>query len=381
MFQYVIRNCFRNLRRTVLTVAGFSVSIALLGVLSAVYVAMFVQKGPPAQALRFIVRNKVSFTVPLPEAHGSAISRIPGVRAVAPLDWFGGIYKDENNPANFFAQYGTDPEQLLAARPELQLSSDARSAFVGQRTACIMGSPLAARLGLKSGDGVVLHNGPVVLELKLVGIYDAPVDNENLYFNREYVEQSLPAIDRGLVGVFLVAVRSQDDAATVPRLTDEAFRNSAAQTRTESERAFLLSFVSFVGDMETFLAVVCASVGLLMLLVAANSVLLSTRERTSETGILQALGFSRSSIVSLIVGESVVQAILGSILGCALAALLCYGIRQGPFLPPQLKTLSVGPSLAALCTVFAAALGAAAALLPGWRASRLSVVSATRVVD
>jgi putative ABC transport system permease protein len=381
MLYYTLRNAVRNRRRALLTIAVFAVATGLLGFLGEIYRAMFLRAAPPEQALRLIVRNRSSFLTPLPESYGHAIEKIEGVRAVAPLGWFGGKYKDESDPTNFFAQYATDPAKLLRARLDIVLAPEAVQRFISNRTACIIGAPLAKRLNLHEGDHVSLRSDFATLELTVAGVYDAPVDNENLYFNREYEQQSYPSWMRGEVGLFLVGVNTGADTTTVPQSIDSMFRNSTASTRTETEQTFLLSFVEFIGNIKVFLGLVCTAFAILMLAASANACFLSVRERTSELGVLRAIGYRKDAIIRIVVGESALLAVVGTAIGCGLATLLCMGIRQGPMLPPQLKNLQLEPTTSILCLVLALTLATMSSIGPVAAVARAPIVSALRNLD
>ena len=213
----IFKSSLRNRRRSVLTILSIGVSLCLLGVLMAVYYAFFLRDATPDQALRIVVRNRVSLTNPMPLYYENQIKQIPGVVHIADFNWYGGTYKDSRDPKNFFGRFSTRPEQLLKVRPELVLTEDEKKAFVRERTACIVGRPLAESLGLKLGDRVPLMGDiyPGNIELTVRGIYDAPTNRESLYFNEEYIWEGLPEARKGLVGQFTILA---DNADSVPRI-------------------------------------------------------------------------------------------------------------------------------------------------------------------
>src|SRR5437764_4937764 len=98
MFRYlplILKNCWRNRRRTILTVASIGVSMCLLGVMIAMFHAMYLSDATPEQALRLVTRNRISLTEPIPESYGSRLRQVPGVRDYLINDWFGGTYIDQ----------------------------------------------------------------------------------------------------------------------------------------------------------------------------------------------------------------------------------------------------------------------------------------------
>jgi putative ABC transport system permease protein len=380
---FVIKNSWRNRRRTVLTILSISVSLALLGIMMAVYYAFYLSDAPPSQALRLVVRNRISLTFPMPRYYREKIRPIPGVREVAISQWFGGVYKDARDPKNFFPRFAIEPEKIFAVRTELQVPEDQKRAFIRERTACMIGRPLAEEQNLHLGDHIFIQGDIFAVNLELIvrAIYDAPEDNENLYFNVEYLDQALGAGKWGQIGTFYILA---DSPASVPRIAkaiDDEFHNSPVQTKTESERAFALSFVAFLGNVKMILLSICSAVTFTILLVSANTIAMSVRERVREVGVLKTLGFTRGTILSLILGEAMVISALGGVVGVLLASALCGVVRKGPAFMDDLKHLSIQPPVALVCLVVAAGIGLISAFVPAWNASRTPIVEALRSTE
>jgi putative ABC transport system permease protein len=383
MFRYlpfVIKNSWRNRRRTLLTILSISVSLALLGIMMAVYYAFYLSDAPPSQALRLVVRNRISLTFPMPRYYREKIRPIPGVRDVAISQWFGGVYKDARDPKNFFPRFAVEPEGILAVRQELQVPADQKRAFLQERTACMIGRPLAEKMNFHLGDHIFVQGDifPVNLELVVRAIYDAPENNENLYFNVEYLDQALGAGKWGQIGTFYVLADSPESVPRIAKAIDDEFHNAPVQTKTESERAFALSFVAFLGNVKMILLSICSAVTFTILLVSANTIAMSVRERVREVGVLKTLGFTRGTILSLILGEAVVISALGGVVGVLLASALCGVVRSGPAFMDDLKHLTIQPPVAVVCLVVAAGIGLLSAFVPAWNASRTSIVEALR---
>lgn len=371
------RNSIRNRRRSVLTIASIAASLCLLGVLMAMYQALYLSDAPPEQALRLVTRNKVSLTFPLPISYRQTIQRIGGVREVMSSSWFGGVWKE---PKFFFARFAVDAEKLFVIHPEYQLPAEQKVAFQRERTACLVGRGLADKYGFNVGDRITLKGDiyPVNMELTVRGIYDDRLNNEVLYFHREYLAESLPPARRDLVGTFNVLA---DAPASVPRIADEVdalFRNSTTQTRTETEQAFQLGFVSFLGNVKMFLLSISAAVTFTILLVSGNTMAMSVRERVREVGILKTLGFTPAAILGIILGEAVCIALIGGAVGAGLAALLCGVVRSGPAFLTQLKALTISGPVFGLCLLTAALIGLVSAAVPAWRASRTPILESLR---
>lgn len=384
---FIMKNTLRSKRRAFLTLVSVTLSFCLLAVLMALYRALFLSAPTtPGQALRLVVHHKVSLTQDLPLSYEKVIARIPGVKDVTSLRWFGGTYKDARDSRNNFAQFGIEPSHLFNVYPEFAMPQEQITAFEQQKTACIASHALATKLGWKIGERITLAGTlmPVTLELTLVGIFDDPAETEVLYFNRDYLQDSLPTSDprNGMVQQYYVETNSSDDVESVASAIDRVFADSPVPTRTESEHAFMLSFISFVGNVKLFLVAIGAAVTFTILLVSANTISMSVRERIREVGILKTLGFSSSEVLGMIVSESALIGFVGGILGCGIAFALSLGIAQAahygsPFVQ-SLRSFSLTP-LSALITVLAAlAISAASALPPALSAARASIVESLK---
>ncbi len=188
MFRYfslAFKNSLRNRRRSILTISSMAVSLCLLGVLIAIYHALFFGQATPGQALRLVTRHKVSLAQPIPIAYEDKIRQVAGVKEVSAWNWFGGTYKDNRDQKNFFARFGVEPKPFLAIRTQMSMPEDQRRAFLTERTACIISQDLAEKLNIKLGDRVTLIGDiyPVNLELKVRGIFDDPDATQSLFFN------------------------------------------------------------------------------------------------------------------------------------------------------------------------------------------------------
>src|SRR5208337_3961706 len=225
-----------------------------------------------------------------------------------------------------------EPLQLFDVYPEFTMPQAEVRAFQELKTACIASQTLADKLGWKVGERIVLvgDGTPVTLELTLAGIFDSPEHTVVLYLNRDYLQDSLPPGDprNNMVQQYYLEADSKADVPRVASAVDALFANSPAPTMTESEHAFLLSFVSFLGNVKLFLLAISGAVTFTILLVSANTISMSARERIREVGILKTLGFSSSEVVGMIVGESALIGLAGGLIGCMIATLLCSGIAQ-----------------------------------------------------
>jgi putative ABC transport system permease protein len=380
----ILKNAWRNRRRTILTVISIGISMCLLGMLMAVYHAFYLSDPPPDQALRLVTRHRVSLVFSMPEYYEEKIRHLPGVRAVVLRNWFGGTYKDARDYKNFFARFGTEPDRVFDVFTDIKIAADQKKAFQTERSACIIGREISERLNLHMGDRISLVGDiyPVTLELTVRGIFDSTLGNGILFFNKEYLEQSLPEARRGQIGMLSILCESPDAVPHVAKTVDDMFRNSsAAETKTESEAAFSLSFVNSMGNVKLFLLSICGAVTFTILLVAGNTMAMAVRERVREVGVLKTLGFTPGRVLAILMGESLAIAMAGGTLGYILGSILCAFMRHAPVMFSQIKNLTLGPFVTAVCFGVALTIGLVSSMAPAWKASRTPIVEALRSTD
>lgn len=380
-----LRNAYRNRRRSLLTLASMAVSLCLLGFLMALFRTLFLGGDTtPGQAVRLVVHHKIALTQDLPIADEQAIKRILGVRAATSLRWFGGTYKDARDPRNRFGQFAIEPQILFDVYPEFRIPDNEKRAFLAQKTACVASRALADKLGWKTGERITLVGTmlPATLELTLAGTFDDSSGSSVLYFNRDYLRDSLPAGDvrRDMVQQYYVEADNKDAVTSIAKQIDASFAESPFPTKSEPEQAFMLSFVSFLGNLKLFLAAICGAVTFTILLVSANMLSMSVRERTREIGILKTLGFSSREILGMVAGEAGLVAVAGGLLGCILAAGLCVAIsgaiKHASGFASVIKGLSLTPLIAVMTLTVALLIGLASSVVPGLNAARISILDA-----
>jgi putative ABC transport system permease protein len=377
------KNSIRNRRRSILTICSLGASLCLLGLLFAVYRALFLADAPPSQALRLVTHHRVSITQALPMSYLARIRQVPGVRAAMVWQWFGGTYKDARDQRNFFARFAVDSDIFWLMRPEFEGPDEVKKGFERLRTGAVAEETLANRMGWKPGEKIMITGDifPVNLDLTLVGTFKDPEKAEALYFSREYLRELVGAGRGDTAGAFAVLANSPDDVPKVAKAIDDMFDISSAQTKTESEQAFALSFVSFLGNVKLVLMVVCAAVTFTILLVSANTMAMSVRERIREVGILKTLGFTNGAVLGIILGEAAVIALIGGAVGILLGQGLTFLLRQGPAYIQALKTLSITPGVGLVCLAFAMVIGVVSAFIPAAGAARTSILDALRTTD
>ena len=375
--RFVTKNAFRNKRRSTLTVLSIAFSLLLLTLMMTIWRAFYLSDGSAESAERLVVRHRVSLTFSLPGFYREKIRAIPGVVSVVPVSWFGGIYKDAK-PENFFAQFGTDPDEFFKTFRDLQLSEEQMKAWQRDRQGVIVDDSLANKYGWKLGDRIVLQGNiyPVDLELNIRGIFHSNPDNKSVYFNAKYVEEAV-AFFKGQAGTFSILAASPADVSKIASTVDDMFRNSPQPTKTESEKAFGLEFVAMMGNVKAFILSICSAVVFATLLVSANTMAMSIRERTREVAVLKTLGFTKRGVLGLFVSEAVALSLVGGLLGAGFGWFMVYGLTHSKqfisFFPMQ---VTPGIWIAALLT--SGLVGLLSSAVPSYTASQVNIVEGLR---
>ncbi|HKM84604.1 MAG TPA: FtsX-like permease family protein [Terriglobales bacterium] len=378
--RFVTKSAFRNKRRSILTVLSITFSLLLLTLMMTIWHTFYIDKGDAESAERLVTRHRVSLTESMPSFYREKIRTIPGVVAVAPTSWFGGIYKDAK-PENFFAQFGTDPEEIMKIFTDFQLPPDQLLAWQRDRAGVIVDDQLARKYGWKLGDRIVLQGTiyPVDLELTIRGIYTGPQPTNSVYFNQKYVEEAV-SFAKGQAGTFDILADSPDNVSRIASAVDNMFHNSPEPTKTESEKAFQLTFINSIGNVKAFILSICFAVVFATLLVSATTMAMSIRERTREVAVLKTLGFTRQSILKLYIGEAVLVALTGGAMGCLLALLLVSGLAHAPGMGLFLSGVKVTPPTLLLAIFVAGMVGLLSAILPAYHAAKLDIVEGLRYI-
>jgi putative ABC transport system permease protein len=374
--RFVTKNAFRNKRRSTLTVLSIALSLLLLTFMMTLWHAFSLDDGSAESAQRLVVRHRVSLTFNLPGYYREKIRAIPGVVSVVPVSWFGGTYKDLK-PENFFAQFGTDPEEFFKTFRDMDMPDDQKTSWQRDRQGVIVDDTLATKYGWKLGDRIVLQGTiyPVNLELNIRGIFHSSPDNKSVYFNAKYVEEAVDFF-KGRAGTFSILAASPADVSKIATAIDDEFRNSPQPTKSESEKAFGLEFVAMLGNVKAFILSICAAVVFATLLVSANTMAMSIRERTREVAVLKTLGFTRRGVLALFVSEAVALSLAGGLLGASMAKLMVFGFShavQLTFFP-----LRMTAGIWALSLVAAGIVGLMSSALPSYNASRINIVDGLR---
>jgi putative ABC transport system permease protein len=373
---FVRKNSFRNRRRSILTVLSIGFSLLLLTLMMTIWRGFFVDKGTADSALRLVTRHKVSLAFTMPGFYRQKIQAIPGVVAVVPLNWFGGVYKDDKS-GNFFAQFGTDPDQFFDVYKDFKIDPDQLAAWKHDRQGAVVDAELAKKYNWKIGQKIVITGQifPINLELNIRGIFTAPQSTSSLYYNQKYVEEGVSYL-KDQSGMYTTLADNSDDASRISSTIDGMFHNSPQPTKTEDEKGFQRGFLAMLGNVKAFLLSISLAVVFATLLVSANTMAMSIRERTREVAVLKTLGFTRNSILALFIGEAVVIALIGGIFGSLTAFVL--GNAAAHNVGGMGNALAVKVGTMVFACVVAAFVGFLSAAVPAYYASKIGIVEGLR---
>ena len=378
----VARNALRHKLRTLLTVVGIVVAIVAFGLLRTVVDAWYAGANA-SSSTRLVTRNAVSLVFPMPTSYAQKIRQVDGVAGVSWANWFGGVYVTERN---FFAQFAIDAATYLPMYPELVLPDDERKAFLTDRAGAIVGRKLAAEYGWRVGDTIPLRGTifPGTWSFTLRGIYagaEPSTDESTMFFHWSYlnetVKQRFPR-RADQIGVFIVGIRDPARAAEVSAAIDATFRNSLAETLTETEKAFQLGFIAMTEAILLAIQAVSFVVIVIIMAVMANTMAMTARERHAEYATLKALGFGNGFVAGLIFAESVGIAVLGGLLGIAVTFPLATAFAEamGTLFP----VFFVGEETVLMQLAAALLVGVTAAGIPAWHVARVRIVDGLRAV-
>jgi putative ABC transport system permease protein len=373
----ILKNILRNKRRTLLTISSLVVSLFLIITLATI-LTEFARGSSRSNPLRLITRHAVSLAFTLPVAQKQRIATVPGVKAVIPFSWFGGIYKDEKN---FFANFAVDASRLREVLTELKMSDAEWQSFVNDRQGAIVGQKLVKLYGFTNGQRVTLRS-PIYdrsVEFIVRGVYTGG-DEKTLYFHHEYINELVPAWAKDQVSTFSILANSAEDVPRIAQAIDSIFINTDAPTKTESERDFAISFETMMGGVKQFMYGIMGAITFSLLLVMANTMAMTVRERTREVGMLKALGFQRGTIAGLFVGEALLVTTLGALIGIGGAMIIFKSIDFSLVIPnfqsfvPTARTLMI----AFVVSIF---VGLTSVTYSAYRVSGMTIAEALRSTE
>jgi len=374
------KNLFRKKLRAILMIVSILIAFAIFGVLAS-FERAFNAGQDRAAADRLVVVNKINFTQPLPISYYNRVAAIDGVREVSHLNWFGGYYQD---PRNFLIVMAVEPESYMKLYDsDFIIAPDARAAFIRERTGALVGERMMAKWGWKVGDHIPISsniysqkNGSHTWDFTIVGTFagrTAQIDTNVMLLQYAYFDETR-SFGKDQIG--WLALRTSSPAANdqVTKAIDQMFANSPYETATDTEKAFNKAFAAQLGNIALIVGLVVGAAFVTILMIVGNTMVMTVRERTREIGVLKTLGFSGGRILRLVLGESILLALIGGLPGLAIAFILIANMRES--LMTFVPTLALPPDIAAAAVGLMLTLGILTGLVPAFNAMRLKIVTA-----
>ncbi len=383
VFKLIFKNMLRHKLRTFLTIVGMSIAVIAFTILRTVVTAW--SAGVEASAPdRLIVRQSVSFIFSLPFAYQDKILAVPGVEDISYATWFGGNYINKDN---FFARIALNPDKFENIYPEYMLTKTELEDFKRERNACVVGEDLAKQYGFKVGDLITLEGDifPGQWEFVVRGVYKPKFkhsDATQMFFDWEYINERMiqtAPIRANRVGWYVVKIKEPNKSAQISAAIDGLFKNSSSETKTETEAAFTQGFVSALGAIITAINVMSFVIIGIIMLVLANTMVMSARERTREYAVMKTLGFSAFHLIGLILGEALLISALGGLLGLSLSLPLITGLEsvvpKGFFPVFFIEPITIVLSITAVMLI-----GVLSSIFPIRKAVQMKIVDGFRFV-
>ena len=381
----ILKNAFRKKTRTLLTIGSIVLPLLVICLMGTFLKALEVPDPKTTHgSFRLVVRHRVSLTSGLPAAYEEKVRKLPGVEAVSNFNFFGGRYRD-GGARNIFIRFAVDPETFLKVFDDAEIVEGSTRDWLQDRTGCLVGANLAAKYGWKLGDRVVLVGDifPMTLELTIRAIYYLENGTSaTLFFDRRIIDERFPSFKGSASTIWIKA----KDAAASERLgpvIDAMFENSPYPVKTETENAFRNGMVSMLGNVKLLMTSIGAVIVFVILLIAGNTMAMAARERITEIAVFRTLGFQRSTILALVLGESVFIALAGGVFGILLFMVAVPPLRHQLMLTPMLPlaaTFRVYPEVLTLAFALAVGIGVLAGLVPALRSASRSIADGLRQV-
>lgn len=379
-FVLIRKNLFRKKLRAILMIVSIMVAFAIFGVLAS-FERAFNAGQEVAEADRLVIVNKINFTQPLPIAYFNRVRAFQGVRQVTHANWFGGYYQD---PKNFVIALAVDPETYMQVyNGELDFPPEVRQAFIRTRTGAVVGETLASKWGWKVGDRVPISsnifsqkNGSHAWDMTIVGIVDKrkpQIDTNFLLFQYDYFDETR-SFGKDTIGWMVLQTASPSINDQVAKGIDAMFANSSYETSTDTEKAFNKAFIAQLGNIALIVTLVVGAAFITILMIVGNTMMMVVRERAREIGVLKTVGFPSARVLRLVLGETVLLALLGGIPGLAIAVLVTLSLRRS--LVNFVPGMTLSPSIILTGLGLMLALGLATGLMPAINAWRLKIAVA-----
>ncbi len=383
IIKLVFKNLLRHPLRNSLTILGIAIAVSAFGLLSTVLTSW--DAGLEAAAIdRLVTRHAVSFIFPLPLNYREKVAKTEGIDLTCGFNWFGGLYKD---PKNFFPRMAVEPENVFKVYPEYVITNAELETFKTERNACVIGEDIAKQFNLKVGDPMNIKGDiyPGDWDFVVRAIYkkrDKNTDGTQMFFNWNYLNERVlqSAPERAnKVGWIVTRLKPGINAATVSEAIDAQFKNSPAETKSETERAFNQSFFSAYSAIFTAIRAMSYIIVIIILFVLGNTMIMSARERTREYAMLKTLGFSGSQLSVFIAGEAIVMSLIGAVAGLFVLNGMVFVVGQ--VVPKQFfPVFYVATSTYIISFMSAIVVGILAAIQPIQRTRAMKIVDGLRFI-
>jgi len=381
------RNLLRNKFRTLATIAGVATTVLFFALLRTALGAWTAGADHAAKD-RVVTRNKVTLILPLPLHYVEEARQVPGVKEVTYLTFFAGKDPKHSRDEDFFATMAVDHRSFLKVYDNVVVSEDTMERWFADRRGAIVGDVLAKNFGWKVGQKINLTGTiyPGDWQFTISGIYTVTsktIDRRSFFFRWDYLNESLPVRQRDVVGWMVSRVADPSRSAAIGQAIDRVFDVESTQTLSQSERAFSTSLLAMLSSVLKAMDAVSVIILAIMMLILGNTIAMGVRERTSEYGVLRAIGFLPRHIVTLVMAEATVTGLVGGLVGMSLCYLAIKGFMGrfieenfGQFFP----AFEVTPGIATAALGLSILLGLLAGLLPAYGTSKLNIVQALRRV-
>ncbi len=378
----ILKNVFRKRTRSILTIGSILLPLFVICIMGTLLATLDSDPSGGKGMYRLTIRHSISITNWLPEAYLPKIRQMPGVKDITVMNWFGGKYVD-SSAKNFFARFAIDPESFLRVFDEATVVEGSAADWMGDRSGLLVGKLLMTKYGWRLGQQITLMGDiyPGNYTFTIRAVYKG-ADESGVYFDRKVLEEALPRI-KGYVGMYWIKADSVAAVERLPKQIDAMFENSPFPTKTETEKEFQNSWVSMLGNVKLLITSIATIIVLVILLIAANTMAMSARERVTEIAVLRTLGFAKSTILGLVLGESVLLSLFGGLLGLGLFVLSFPGFRAGMLNSPMggfAAGMRIFPGILALGFAITVLVGLLSGLVPAIRSAGRSIPDGLRQV-
>jgi len=383
-FPFVWRNLLRNKLRSLLTGGAIALAIALVCILRTMPAGFDHFLEQLATNTRISVHNTAGIVYSMPYAYLARVKSVPGVVDAVSWTWFGGAVDKDDGVT--FPSFAVDADSIGVVFADLEIAPETLEHFRTHRDGALVGRQTLRQYGWKPGDVVTLSSlvWPLELSFRISGEIPADVD-PRFWFQREYFEQALreQGVSFDQAGMIWARVDDPEQVPAVMRQVDAMFRNSEAETTSETEKSFFQNFFGNLEGFVTVIVIVTALVTLCIVFIAANTASMAVRERVRELAVLKAIGFHWKLLFVTLVAEAALLSTVAGGVGAGLSLGLTGMLRAASGWNQQLGPLSgfvVTNALFVQALFLSFFIGILSGVVPSFGASRRSVAATLREV-